>query len=324
MSDQCPWCSAPIAPGPKCPKCGAIYAKAEAIRLHGRAPSPDDELKPDMSVEMDSAESSMTYGFEELAITDPALEWKYCLFALPTALILGVIFHAFELGHFLQRTFLSMPLHELGHAFTSWLCGYGSIPMLWVTRIPDHRDMLTPIIVASLILYLSFRAFRAGNHTLVAAGCVLLVLQTIGTLLIKKDTAEALITFGGDGGAMVFGMLLMTTFFYGKRTQIYKGSLRWGFIVIGAASFVDTFATWWTALHDYNDIPVGEIEGVGLSDPARMLQWYGWSQAALVHRYVGLGVICLMILTGVWIWGMFQARLAMQDAGKRPASPRHK
>jgi hypothetical protein len=116
----------------------------------------------------------------------------------------------------------------------------------------------------------------------------------------------------------------MTTFYYGKQTQLYKGSLRWGFLVIGAASFVDTFSTWWAALHDYTDIPVGEIEGIGLSDPARLLENFGWSQAALVHRYIGLGLICLTVLTGVWIWGIYQARQAMQRAEKPAVSQKHR
>jgi hypothetical protein len=318
MSERCPWCEAPIAPGPKCPKCGAIYAKAEAIRLHGRASAPEDVPKVEEPAEEISPESLLVHGYDEPLLADPVLEWKFCLFALPTVLVLGVLFHAFSLGHFLQRTFLSMPLHESGHAVTAWLCGFASVPMLWVTHTAEDRGLLTPIIVAAAILYTTVRAIRAGNRGLMIAGFVLLGLQFIGTLLLKTNTAHALITFGGDAGAMIFGTLLMSTFFYGKQTQLYKGSLRWGFLVIGAASFVDTFSTWWTAMHDYTDIPVGEIEGVGLSDPARLLETYGWSQAALVHRYVGLGMLCLIALIVVWIWGIYQARQAMQSA-KRPA-----
>lgn len=323
MSEFCPWCNAPTAAGPKCPKCGAIYAKAQAIRLHGRVEASAGDVAANVGIDPD-ADPSLTYGFDELVVTDPALEWKYCVFALPIVLILGIVFHAFSLGHFLQRTFLSMPLHELGHAVTSWMCGFAAMPTLWVTHTSENRGVLTAIIVAAAILYMMFRAIRGGHRGLVVAGGVLLLLQMIGTLLLKKDTAEAWITFGGDAGAMVFGTLLMTTFFYGKRTQIYKGALRWGFIVIGAASFVDTFATWWTALHDFTDIPVGEIEGVGLSDPARLLQYFGWSQATVVHRYVGLGLLCLAILIAVWIWGMLQARQAMQRAERATASPSRK
>lgn len=316
MSDQCPWCGAPVVPGPKCPKCGAIYAKAEAIRLHGRAALPDDTIKVTPSDEADPA-TLFIQGYEEPLVADPVLEWKYCMFALPSVLLLGIVFHAFSLGHFLQRTFLSMPLHELGHAVTSWMCGYFAVPMLWVTHTAETRGVVTPVVVAALILYAIARAIRAGNRGLAGVGVVLLILQVGCTLLLKSNAAQALITFGGDAGAMVFGTLLMTTFFYGKQTQLYKGSLRWGFLAIGAASFVDTFSTWWVALHDYTDIPIGEMEGIGLSDPARLLENFGWSQAALVHRYVGLGSICLVILIGVWLWGINQARKAMQKNSER-------
>ena len=67
-----------------------------------------------------------------------------------------------------------------------------------------------------------------------------------------------------DGVGMVLASALMATFFFGKRTQLYQGWLRWGFLAIGAAAFTDMFATWWKAQSDTAAIPFGEIEGVGL------------------------------------------------------------
>ena len=75
--------------------------------------------------------------------------------------------------------------------------------------------------------------------------------------------------------------------------------------MIGAAAYVDTFATWWTARTDPSVIPFGEIEGVGLSDPSRLYETYGWSGKLIVERYVTVGVICAIVLrarvrVGVW------------------------
>lgn len=231
------------------------------------------------------------------AVDDPALEFKLCVAAIPVALALGIVFHI--LTPSLQRIFLAMPIHELGHAVTAWFCGYFAVPTLWRTLIPEERGFIAPILLAAALGFLIYRAYMAEKTYLVMLGAALLVLQGVGTFLIKQQSAEMLFTFGGDGMGMVLATALMCTFFYGKRTQLYKGSLRWGFLVIGAAAFTDMFATWWTGA-----IPFGEIEGVGLSDPMKLVEEHGWTAAAMVRRYVALGVACLVALALVYAWGV--------------------
>ena len=53
-------------------------------------------------------------------VDDPALEWKLCAAAIPAMLLLAVLFNVAGVGHFLQRTFLTMPVHEFGHAIAAW------------------------------------------------------------------------------------------------------------------------------------------------------------------------------------------------------------
>ena len=70
--------------------------------------------------------------------------------AVPAALALAVAFHAWPTGHWLQRTFLSMLVHELGHAVTAWWCGFAALPGLWKTAIPDARGVAAPVLVLAL------------------------------------------------------------------------------------------------------------------------------------------------------------------------------
>ena len=53
------------------------------------------------------------------------------------------------------------------------------------------------------------------------------------------------ITLGGDALGLVLSALLMSLFYVGKDTRIYKGALRYGFLGIGAAAFMDMFLPWW-------------------------------------------------------------------------------
>jgi hypothetical protein len=294
----CPWCNAPRVAEPSCPRCGANYAKAEMIKKQGRAvvaPAPAPAA-PEPAV------AAVIVGMDERAVEDPALELKLCVAAIPAALALGVLFHYLTPG--LQRIVFGMPVHELGHAASAWFCGFWAIPTLWKTIIPDERGLLAPLVLAGALGTMMFRAWQAEKLYLVVLGAVLLVLQAIGTLYIRESTAEAIFTFGGDGMGMVLATALMATFFFGKRTQLYKGWLRWGFLVIGAAAFSDMFATWWTARNDYGAIPFGEIEGVGSSDALRLTQEHGWTDETLVRRFVTVGVSCLIALALIYAWGV--------------------
>jgi hypothetical protein len=78
--------------------------------------------------------------------------------------------------------------------------------------------------------------------------------------------------------------------------------------VIGSATIVDTFATWWSARSNPAAIPYGEIEGVGLSDPSKLERMYGWSQDDIVGRYVLVGCACLAIIAAVYAWGIYTIR----------------
>jgi hypothetical protein len=320
VTATCPWCSAPRVSGATCPRCGALYAKAEQIKTQGRAtpaaaavpPVPGAGAAIPVRAESPLPAQALA-GLPAIgtldglpSVEDPVLEWKYCVGALPGALFLGIAFHF--LAPFLQRTFLGMPVHELGHAVTAWLCGHFAVPIVWKTFTAETRGFVAPVGLLAAIGFMMYRAHLAENRALLALGGALLLVQAAGTLFIRPKTAEMLIVFGGDGLGMILATALMASFFFGKDTQLYKGSLRWGFLAIGAAAFVDMFAVWWAARGDFGAIPFGEMEGVGLSDATRLVDDFGWTAEAMVRRYVGLGACCLAALALVYAWGVRQAR----------------
>jgi hypothetical protein len=235
------------------------------------------------------------------------LEWKLRAAAIPAALVLAVAFHAWDTGHFLQRTFLSMMVHELGHAVTAWWHGFAALPTVWKTLIPETRGVLAPLLVGAINAGLVVWGWRTERTRLIAIGLALGGLQLIA-LGRTTDHAQEMITFGGDAGAMILGTALMMTFFVGPESRLRTNHLRWGFLVIGAAALVDTLATWWAAQRDVDVIPFGEIEGVGLSDPSRLTEDYGWTVRELVHRYTTVGALCLVALGLAWAWSVWTVR----------------
>src|SRR5438067_1134156 len=164
------------------------------------------------------------------------------------------------------------------------------------------------LILAGALGYGMYKAWLAEKPAyLVLLGAVLLV-QGFGTLYVSENTAEMLFTFGGDGMGMVLAAALMASFFFGKRTELYKGWLRWGFLLIGAAAFADMFGTWWVAQSNADVIPFGENEGSGLSDAMTLLEEYRWPTQTIVRRYVLVGVCSLVALALVYAWGVLRAR----------------
>lgn len=250
---------------------------------------------------------------EDEAVEDPNLEWKLCAAALPAMLVLAVLFQAFPMGHFVQRTFLSMPVHELGHAVAAWFGGFWAIPTLWHTNVAESRGLVMPLLLLIGLGVMIRRAWRAENFVLAGLAATLLLIQAACTIFMAPEKARMLIVFGGDGAGMLIAAALMMSFYLGKGASLYQGGLRWGFIAIGAAAWVDMFSTWWAARRDSGKIPFGEQEGGALSDATRLVDEFGWSADELVRRHVTLGLVCMCAVLAVYAWGTWRAYRSAQE-----------
>jgi hypothetical protein len=147
------------------------------------------------------------------------------------------------------------------------------------------------------------------RSTTTAAICgAVLALQLSLTFGLSAHSARGLITFAGDAGMMVFGAALAATFFAPPESKLHRDWLRWGFLVIGAFSFMDAFATWADAARDAEAIPFGEIEGVGESDPTVLVDNHGWTIDQLVSRYRAVGWLSLAALACWYGWNVWRDR----------------
>ena len=219
--------------------------------------------------------------------------------AVPIALVIAALFSRSHLGHGIQRVVFGMPLHELGHALTAIALGVPAFPMLWFTPMAEGRSAVLVGLLLGAAASLVVMGRRTGQRSWTVAGGALGTLVLLG-LLVGAGPARALIVFCGDAGAMVLGTLLMSTFFSGEGSWFRRGGLRWGFLVVGASAFSDVASTWWAARRDPGEIPLGQIEAVGLSDPSVLVETYGWTERALVARYVIVAAICLVALAVLW------------------------
>ena len=217
------------------------------------------------------------------------------LLAAPVVLLLSLALAATP-GVLIEVLSSAMWFHELGHASVAWLTGCFAVPLPWVT-LGGHERSWTFVVVELAAL----GAWASLNPLRRRAALLLAVLLALG-LTLPAGRREVLQLFFGDGGAMVFGAALVIaslTLLPGSRWA--RGGLRWGLLVLGAFSFSAPFITWVHASRHREDIPFGANEGVGLSDASRLSESHGWTDAQLVHRFVALGVACLVAMALAWV-----------------------
>lgn len=280
----CPRCASPRTAGPECPRCGVIYAKAHAPA--GLPATWDGDAD------------------------DARLELRLRTWAIPAALLVARLLVATGVGHFLVRVFLSMWVHETGHALAAWLCGFPAFPGPWLTPMAAQRSAVFATVIAFALAFALVRCWKADRRGLAACAGVMLVAQGAGTIALSADAARALVVFAGDGGCLLIGALLMASVYAPEGSAVQRGWLRWGFLAIGSASFMDAFEQWWAARTDPDRIPFGRNEGAGLSDPSVLSDVYGWSATAIVQRYLALGCVCLAVLAVLYVVNLARARAA--------------
>jgi hypothetical protein len=299
----------------ECLKCGIVFGRyqaaldAAAKQAAPRLPTNQvSRAAPKLAPQFESmAQPPGVSTSEALSERNDALrEVKYRLLALPLALL--VARWVVSTGLRMPVSMLAMVLHESGHAITGWLTGRWAVPMPWVTMHGESRSWLIVLMLSAAIVLAGFLAWQAEWwgwrwQWIAISGAVLLLQLVVLCLPIQ----EALIVFGGDGGALVLATALMAAFYAPRESPLLTSwGLRWGLLAIGALTFTHVFRTWSGPVED---MPFGEIEGVNMSDPSLLTEMYGWSVKQLVARYLYLATTCLIFLCAVYVWGLVSAYL---------------
>ncbi|MGH9686041.1 MAG: hypothetical protein ACRD5K_02990 [Candidatus Acidiferrales bacterium] len=327
----------------ECLKCGIVFSKyqpppspidgpAKQLDL-AFAPAPDaveaSAKQPDNAAAaslVSSLAASLTTALSSEADKSPVWtrddfvrELKCRALALPLALLAA--YWLTGTGFNMVAGMLSMVVHESGHAITAWLTGRWAVPMPWVTMHGQNRSWFIVLVVTSVIVCWGFHAWRTRRWGWVCAAVLVLLLQ-LDILSLSAFKQEALIVFGGEGGAMVLATILMATFYASRESALCKSwGLRWGLLVLGALALMHVYRSW---SGPWGNIPFGEIEGVNLSDPSLLTEMYGWSVTQMVDRYIELARVCFGAMGAIYVWGLASAYVETRLPAPLPSHEAHK
>ena len=203
--------------------------------------------------------------------------------------------------------FLSMWVHESGHAMAAWMCGYPAFPTAWWTFIGE-RSRLFSLVLGALLVAGGYVAYRMERWFWVAVSAGALVLMIAGNLQTEFQSRK-LFTFWGDGGAYVLSTVLMMTFYARPGSTITRNQVRWGLLILGALAFWSVYSRWSGGFENIANA-LEDTDERGPSDPMLLTTMYGWPIYVLIHRYLRLGQVCLAALGVAYAVGIVRARRA--------------
>src|ERR1700691_342552 len=148
----------------ECLKCGIICARYLEV-LSAAKPASVEE--PVVQTRVLSPNAPLPFR------NDALWEFKYRIFALPSALVVARLVARSPLG------MLAMVLHESGHAITAWLTGRWAVPMLWVTMHGEDRSWWVVLALTAAIIFGGFQAWKARHWGWVCAAGAGLIVQFI-------------------------------------------------------------------------------------------------------------------------------------------------
>ena len=300
--ERCPYCAGTLSPA------GAIALMREAV-VRRAAPVVAEEpfvpLDPDVPV------------WRPMSLKQAAL-------AVPVAML------AAALGHYLTVVSIVLggarvSLHELGHAAVAWACSWKALPLpVGFTLTFEGSSPVVFVGILAIVGGLVFVGLRRRAWALVVGPALYAVALCVGTFALDRPTQQMAITFGGCGGELFYGALLVVLFHHRLPERSRWDFFRWIALALGAYVLVDASLFWWECARDWSNIRWGGAFGED-GDMTKLRDINHWDEQKLTARYTALARLCLGVVF-VW-WGAHLAgawRRERLSAARRdtPRSPR--
>lgn len=206
--------------------------------------------------------------------------------------------------------FISMWVHEFGHATIAWFSGYRAMVTFAGTIISFDRSLFVYFGILILIGLTFYSGWKEQKKTTMIICIILAIMQFILTWKTSYSTYQMLLYFGGIGGEFYLSTLLIVTFYWRLPEKFYWEFWRFIALIIGATTFWGNFTKWHRISKGKADIPWGTFWG-GRGDSGGDLNVLnnevGWSADQIINTYNTLGFICFLVIIGTYLYYLWKS-----------------
>lgn len=206
--------------------------------------------------------------------------------------------------------FISMWVHEFGHATIAWLSGYRAMVTFAGTIISFDRSLFVYFGILTLIGLTFYSGWKEQKKITMIICIILVIIQFILTWKTSYSTYQMLLYFGGIGGEFYLSTVLIIAFYWRLPAKFYWEFWRFFALIIGATTFWGNFTKWHRISKGKADIPWGTFWG-GRGDSGGDLNILnnevGWSETQIINIYNTLGFICFLIIIGTYLYYLWKS-----------------
>ncbi|MBL1209760.1 J domain-containing protein [Geminocystis sp. GBBB08] len=227
-------------------------------------------------------------------------------YALPIAFLMAFVINFVEP----LAWFISMGVHEFGHGTIAWFSGYRAMVTFAGTIISDDRSLFVYFGILTLLFLTFYSGWKERKKNTMIISVILVIIQFILTWKTSYTNYQMLLYFGGIGGEFYLSTLLIISFYWRLPDRFYWEFWRFIALIIGATSFWGSFTKWHRISVGKEQIPWGTFWG-GRGDSGGDLNVLnhevGWSINQIINTYNTLGFICLLIITGIYLYFLWKS-----------------
>lgn len=206
-------------------------------------------------------------------------------------------------------------MHEWGHAFVAWACGWVAIPLpIGFTPWSPERSWLVIIVWHVLWGVWTWRTFVAQHYVASGIGAAALVAQWVCAFGLNQSTQEAWALFGGCAGELVLSAAWMGAFHLRFAPRTRFSWWRWPLLFFGASVYAKAFGLWYAAHKSAVAIPFGSMWGDDSDgDMNRLIDQHHWNMFALANRYYVLAIVCGVAVFAICLVRAVQRKRELDD-----------
>jgi hypothetical protein len=288
----------------QCPYCEGIATPLTALATMRSLVGARVASRPRAPVALDTAAPrDFVAHYDPDAPPTPPLTTRQRALAVPIAFAVVALLRTTSLGTlFLHGA--RVALHELGHAVTAWCFTWRALPLpVGVTLTSPGYHIEVQIGVMAATVAGAVLAWRHGGRALSVMLGLYGTTVLLAPWLTSLRTQEAMVAWGGCGGELVLGALLVLSFFYEMPERMRWGRFRWVALAIGACVYVSAALFWREAARDWDLIP-WDAALADTGDMSVLRDQHGWSEATITGRYTRLAWVLFALIAGHVAWSL--------------------